>query len=206
MMSTRKLYEKMGVKADITPFIEDMAEAYEWADLVICRSGALTVAELAAAGMASIMVPYLYAVDDHQTANAKYLSDAGAAILMPQNDLTKESLSTLLNKLCGDRNTLIEMSIKARKLSKPHATEEVAAICAEYAGYEFKRGSNDNNSDDINDDKSNISQDPVNKVGSADNNEEDGWETFIETIDDGNVGETITNDEAPGKGVNYEAA
>jgi len=204
--STRKLYEKMGVKADITPFIEDMAEAYEWADLVICRSGALTVAELAAAGMASIMVPYLYAVDDHQTANAKYLSEAGAAILMPQNDLTKESLSAILNKICGDRNTLIEMSIKARKLAKPEATEEVAAICAEYAGYEFKRGSDDNNSDDVESDKSNNSQNPVYNVGSTDKFEEDGWETFIETIDDGNVGETSTDDEAPGKGVNYEAA
>ena len=68
---TKNLYEELGITAEITPFIEDMAEAYEWADLVICRSGALTVAELAAAGMASVMVPYLYAVDDHQTANAK---------------------------------------------------------------------------------------------------------------------------------------
>lgn len=144
-VATKELYEKMDVKATITPFIEDMAEAYEWADLVICRSGALTVAELAAAGLASIVVPYPYAVDDHQTANAKYLSEAGAAILMPQNDMTKESLSTLLETLCGDRNKLIEMSISARELAKPQATNQVAAICAELAGYDFDL---DNNADE----------------------------------------------------------
>lgn len=187
--TTRKTYEKMGVEAEITPFIEDMAEAYEWADLVICRSGALTVAELAAAGMASIMVPYLLAVDDHQTANARYLSDSGAAILMPQNDLTKESLSSLLSELCSDRNKLIEMSIKARKLAKPSATKEVAAICAEYAGYDFNQ--NDSNSAD------------TDTTVSVDKGVEDinnGWETFVETIDDGNI------EAKDGKGINYEAA
>ncbi len=137
--ATRKLYAKLGVEAQITDFIDDMAEAYEWADLVICRSGALTVAELAAAGLASIMVPYPYAVDDHQTANAKYLSDADAAILMPQDDLTKETLSELLADLCNDRDKLIEMSYKARALAKPNATAEVAAICAEMAGYDFDK-------------------------------------------------------------------
>jgi len=137
--STSKLYAKLGVEAEITPFIEDMAEAYEWADLVICRSGALTVAELAAAGLASIMVPYPYAVDDHQTANAKYLSEAGAAVLMPQDDLTKETLSELLEDLCNDRDKLIEMSYKARALAKPNATAEAAAICAEMAGYDFDK-------------------------------------------------------------------
>ena len=141
---TRTLYAKLGVEAEVTPFIEDMAEAYEWADLVICRSGALTVAELATAGLASIMVPYPYAVDDHQTANAKYLSDAGAAILMPQNDMTKETLSELLENLCSDRDKLIEMSFKARALAKPQATTEVAAICAEMAGYDFDKTKGEN--------------------------------------------------------------
>ncbi len=136
--ATARVYEQMGVEAEIMPYIEDMAEAYEWADLVICRSGALTVAELAAAGLASIMVPYPYAVDDHQTANAKYLSDVGAAILMPQDDLTQDSLSALLIELCGNRDKLIEMSIRARELAKPQATDEVAAICAKMAGYDFK--------------------------------------------------------------------
>ena len=138
--ATARVYEKMGVDAEITPFIEDMAEAYEWADLVICRSGALTVAELSAAGLASVMVPYPFAVDDHQTANAKYLSDGNAAILMKQDEMTKESLSVLLADLCGNRDKLIEMSIQARELAKPQATNEVAAICAEMAGYDFDKG------------------------------------------------------------------
>ena len=145
--STIKTYKDMGVEAEITPFIEDMAEAYEWADLVICRSGALTVAELAAAGIASIMVPYPWAVDDHQTANAKYLSEKDAAILMPQNELTKESLSELLRELCSNRDKLIEMSIRARELAKPQATDEVAAICAELAGYDFDNTKLDKNDD-----------------------------------------------------------
>ena len=136
---TRALYKKMSVKAEITPFIEDMAEAYEWADLVICRSGALTVAELAAAGLASVLVPYPFAVDDHQTANAKYLSDAGAAVLMPQAELTKESLAEILADLGNNRDKLIEMSITARNLAKPQATDEVAAICAELAGYDYDK-------------------------------------------------------------------
>lgn len=143
--STIKTYKNMGVEAEITPFIEDMAEAYEWADLVICRSGALTVAELAAAGIASIMVPYPWAVDDHQTANAKYLSEQDAAILMPQNELTKESLSELLRDLCSNRDKLIEMSIRARELAKPQASNEVAAICAELAGYDFDNTKLDKN-------------------------------------------------------------
>jgi len=137
--ATIRVYEKMGVEAEITPFIEDMAEAYEWADLVICRSGALTVAELAAAGIASIMVPYPWAVDDHQTENAKYLTEHDAGILMPQAEMTKESLSSLLKELCGNRDKLIEMSIRARELAKPQATDEVAAICAELAGYDFDK-------------------------------------------------------------------
>lgn len=137
--STKKRYETLGVEAEVTPFIEDMAEAYEWADLVICRSGALTVAELAATGLASIMVPYPHAVDDHQTANAKYLSNSGAAVLMMQEELTKENLAVLLEDLCNDRDKLIEMSFKARALAKPQATAEVASICAEMAGYDFDK-------------------------------------------------------------------
>lgn len=193
--ATERTYQQLEVNAEITPFIEDMAEVYEWADLIICRSGALSVAELAAAGCASIMVPYLYAVDDHQTANAKYLSDAGAAILMPQGDLTKESLSTVLNDLCGDRNKLIEMSIKARRLAKPEATQEVAALCAKYAGYDFDKKSTNKLNNENN--------------GSSNNNEQneqdelDGWETFIETIED--PGSSNINNQSK-KGLNHEAA
>ena len=188
--STTSLYKKLGVDAEVTPFIEDMAEAYEWADLVICRSGALTVAELAAAGMASVMVPYLYAVDDHQTANAKYLSESGAAVLMPQKELNADSLSTVLTDLCSDRNKLIEMSIKARRLAKPEATEEVAALCAEYAGYDFNRT-------DLNDRSDKNEQ----------QNELDGWATFVETIEDTTQDKSTNSDvDESGKGLNYEAA
>lgn len=167
---TTKIYEQMGVEADITPFIEDMAEAYAWADLVICRSGALTVAELAAAGLASIIVPYPYAVDDHQTANAKYLCDSGASVLMPQSDMTKESLSAVLSDLCSDRDKLIEMSVKARKLAKPNATQAVAAICAELAGYEFDQGETD------------LKEDFTSTKVSEEASEE--WDTFVITVKD----------------------
>lgn len=183
--ATARIYDKMGVSAEITPFIEDMAAAYEWADLVICRSGALTVAELAAAGAASIMVPYPHAVDDHQTANAKYLTEAGAAVLMPQSDMTKESLSELLSELCTNREKLIEMSIKARKLAKPMATEEVAAICAELAGYDFKRSDSGNGSGTDNE-----------EIERKNRNNSDEWDTFVVTIDD----------DKQSKGINYEAA
>lgn len=130
-------YKAASVDGDVTEFIEDMAEAYGWADLIICRSGALTVAEVAAAGLAAILVPFPYAVDDHQAANGRYLSDNGAAIQIKQSDLTVDKLAMLLQDLCSDRQRLKEMSIKARQLAKPLATAQVAAICAAYAGYEF---------------------------------------------------------------------
>jgi UDP-N-acetylglucosamine--N-acetylmuramyl-(pentapeptide) pyrophosphoryl-undecaprenol N-acetylglucosamine transferase len=125
------LYGKLGVKADVRPFIDDMAGAYADADMVICRSGALTVAELAASGVASLLVPYPFAVDDHQTHNAKYLSDAGAAILMPQSELDAAKLSQLLGDL--SREKLAGMADKARSLAKVNAAESVAGICEELA-------------------------------------------------------------------------
>lgn len=131
-------YTQAGVEASVTPFIEDMAEAYAWADLVICRSGALTVAELAAAGVAAILVPFPYAVDDHQTANGQYLAEKGAALLLQQRDLSVEQLAGVLRDLCSDRAKLRRMSIAARELAKPFATAQVAAICAAYAGYDFE--------------------------------------------------------------------
>ena len=123
-------YAAVGVQAHCVSFIEDMAGAYEWADLVICRSGALTVAELAAAGVASILVPFPHAVDDHQTGNAKFLVNVGGAFLLPQTDLTPEALALIRNY---SRGQLLEMAEKARSLAKPDATEEVANICAESA-------------------------------------------------------------------------
>jgi UDP-N-acetylglucosamine--N-acetylmuramyl-(pentapeptide) pyrophosphoryl-undecaprenol N-acetylglucosamine transferase len=117
-------------QAHCVSFIEDMAGAYEWADLVICRSGALTVAELAAAGVASILVPFPHAVDDHQTGNARFLVNVGGAFLLPQAELTPEAIALIRNY---SRGQLLEMAEKARSLAKPDATEEVANICAESA-------------------------------------------------------------------------
>lgn len=123
-------YAAAGVQAHCVPFIDDMAGAYEWADLVICRAGALTVAELAAAGVASILVPFPYAVDDHQTGNAKFLVKVGGAFLLPQTELTPEAVALIRNY---SRSQLLEMAEKARALAKPDATLEVANICAEIA-------------------------------------------------------------------------
>ncbi len=133
----RRQYTAASVDAEVMPFIEDMAEAYAWADLVICRAGALTIAELAAAGVAAVLVPYPHAVDDHQTANGNYLAENGAALLIQQRDLTPEKLAGVLQDLCMDRARLRQMSIASRTLAKPHATAQVAAICAAYAGYDF---------------------------------------------------------------------
>ena len=135
--ATIACYQKAGVEADISAFIEDMAEAYSWADLVICRSGALTVAELASAGLASILVPYPYAVDDHQTANGLYLSEQGAAILLPQTDLNSGTLATSLKSFMAEPERLLQMGEKARQFAKPNATAEVAAIVADLANYTF---------------------------------------------------------------------
>jgi UDP-N-acetylglucosamine--N-acetylmuramyl-(pentapeptide) pyrophosphoryl-undecaprenol N-acetylglucosamine transferase len=123
-------YAAVGVQAHCVPFIEDMAGAYEWADLVICRAGALTIAELAAAGVASILVPFPHAVDDHQTVNARFLVHAGGAFLLPQSELTPEAIALIRNY---SRGQLLQMAEQARSLAKPEATAEVATICAESA-------------------------------------------------------------------------
>jgi UDP-N-acetylglucosamine--N-acetylmuramyl-(pentapeptide) pyrophosphoryl-undecaprenol N-acetylglucosamine transferase len=129
--ATNALYRQMGIDADLSEFINDMAAAYGWADLVICRAGALTVSELAAAGVASILVPYAYAVDDHQTHNARYLSDSGAALLMPQSDLNGESLGRALRQLLSDRDGLAKRAMSARRLGVLTAAADVADVCEE---------------------------------------------------------------------------
>jgi UDP-N-acetylglucosamine--N-acetylmuramyl-(pentapeptide) pyrophosphoryl-undecaprenol N-acetylglucosamine transferase len=126
--ATTANFEKAGVAAEVLPFIDDMASAYAWADLVICRSGALTVSELAAAGAASILIPYPFAVDDHQTANARYLTGAGAALLCPQKDLTPEALAQTLSSVWR-RETLLAMAVKARGQARAEATATVASCC-----------------------------------------------------------------------------
>jgi UDP-N-acetylglucosamine--N-acetylmuramyl-(pentapeptide) pyrophosphoryl-undecaprenol N-acetylglucosamine transferase len=126
----RANYAAAGVKAHCAAFIDDMAGAYAWADLVICRAGALTVAELAATGVASVLVPFPYAVDDHQTVNARFLSLAGAAVVLPQQQMTPESIGALRHY---PRSQLLEMAERARELAKPEATAELARICEELA-------------------------------------------------------------------------
>ncbi|WP_258192677.1 undecaprenyldiphospho-muramoylpentapeptide beta-N-acetylglucosaminyltransferase [Nitrosospira sp. Nsp2] len=123
----KKNYAEAGVEGELVTFIDNMAARYAECDLVICRAGALTVAELSAAGVASILVPFPYAVDDHQTCNAKFLSDRNAAVLMPQNELTPQVLAELLMGL--SRESLMEMAINARELAKPEATRVVADEC-----------------------------------------------------------------------------
>lgn len=125
---TRTAYLTAGLDAEILPFIEDMAAVYAWADLIICRSGALTVAELAAAGVASVLIPFPFAVDDHQTLNARFLADAGAALLCPQSRLSIEGLKAQLQPLMN-REVLLRMAEKARALAKVDATHLVADAC-----------------------------------------------------------------------------
>ncbi len=124
-------YQMAGVNAETKAFINDMAAMYAWADLVVCRAGALTVAELSAAGVASVLVPFPFAVDDHQTTNAVYLADAGAALLVQQSALTETVLLKILQDF--NREKCLVMAVKARSLGKPEATNSVANICMELA-------------------------------------------------------------------------
>lgn len=120
-------YHASGIAATTLAFIRDMASAYAEADLVICRAGALTVAELSAAGVASVLVPFPHAVDDHQTTNARFLSDQGAAVLIPQSEFDPRKVADLLLELT--REKLLDMAKKARALGKPDATRIVAEHC-----------------------------------------------------------------------------
>jgi UDP-N-acetylglucosamine--N-acetylmuramyl-(pentapeptide) pyrophosphoryl-undecaprenol N-acetylglucosamine transferase len=124
-------YKAAGVEAAIMPFLDNMAFYYDQTDLVICRAGALTVAELAAAGLAGILVPFPHAVDDHQTSNARFLSDRGAAILLPQQDMTPEHLAELLRGMTRER--ALKMAEAAHALAQPEAAQRVAAVCTELA-------------------------------------------------------------------------
>jgi len=124
-------YARVGVEARVEAFIENMAQCYAESDLVICRAGALTIAEIAAAGIASILVPYPHAVDDHQTHNARFLADRGAAWLLPQSALNPRALADLLRELT--REKLLQIALRARELGKPDATQLVAQHCMELA-------------------------------------------------------------------------
>jgi len=132
--AARNNYAAAGVRAQVTAFIADMSEAYGWADLVICRSGALTVSELAAVGVGAILVPFPAAVDDHQSANARFLVEPGAALLIPDRELTPERLSEVLARLCADRGLLAAMAARARARAAPDAAAELARSCLRLAG------------------------------------------------------------------------
>lgn len=128
--ATTLAYQNAGVAARVTAFIDDMAAAYAWADLAVCRAGALTLAELTAAGLGAWLVPYPHAVDDHQTANARWLVDAGAAELIPESGLSAELLAQRLRAL-GTRAELQAMAERARALAAPDSADRVAATCIE---------------------------------------------------------------------------
>lgn len=127
----KRNYQQAGVKADAKAFIHDMAAAYQWADLVICRAGALTVAEISCVGIASVLVPFPFAVDDHQTTNAQYLAENGAAILVQQSAFDVIKATEILRGMT--REKCLEMAVRAKQLAKPDATVTVAKICMECA-------------------------------------------------------------------------
>jgi UDP-N-acetylglucosamine--N-acetylmuramyl-(pentapeptide) pyrophosphoryl-undecaprenol N-acetylglucosamine transferase len=124
--AVRNAYRKYGVDAEATAFIDDMAAAYLWADLAICRAGAMTVSELAAAGLPGILIPFPYAIDDHQTANARHLVDCGAALLIPQTQMTVERLNAAVGEV---KQQIAGMSAAARTFARLDATEQVAGYC-----------------------------------------------------------------------------
>jgi UDP-N-acetylglucosamine--N-acetylmuramyl-(pentapeptide) pyrophosphoryl-undecaprenol N-acetylglucosamine transferase len=129
---TAHAYRTAGLNAEVSEFIDDMAGAYGWADAVVCRAGALTVSEVAAVGLAALFVPYPHAVDDHQTRNAEFLVERGAALLLAESGLTAQSLASTLTELLSDRDRLITMACLARAAAVPDSAARVAEMCREY--------------------------------------------------------------------------
>lgn len=127
------LYDQMGDRLRLDAFIDDMAEAYAWADLVVCRAGALTVAELAAAGVPALLVPFPHAVDDHQTVNGRYLVDAGAALMIQESQLTADCLVKTLIPLLRNRSRLLAMAEAAHARAWTHATRDIVEHCVSIA-------------------------------------------------------------------------
>ena len=123
-------YQQLQQSADVQAFIEDMAAAYTWADLIICRAGAMTVSEVAVFGLPAILVPLQNAIDDHQTANARYLADANAAVILPQSELNAEQLRKIILDVLPKRNSMREAALS---MALPQATQTVADICIEVA-------------------------------------------------------------------------
>jgi UDP-N-acetylglucosamine--N-acetylmuramyl-(pentapeptide) pyrophosphoryl-undecaprenol N-acetylglucosamine transferase len=132
--TAREAYEGSGIDVELLPFIEDMASAYAWADLVVCRAGALTVAEICAVGLPAVFIPYPSAVDDHQTANATPLMEAGAGSIMQERDLSDESLAAELRRWLTSREELMARAEKARALAMPDSLARITELCLEQAG------------------------------------------------------------------------
>lgn len=132
--TARESYREAGVDAEIAPYIEDMAAAYAWADLVVCRAGALTVSEVAMAGLPAVFIPFPAAVDDHQTANAGVLAEAGAALIVQERDLTPERLAAAIAELGADRDALLVRAERARGAAAPTALATITDICLRAAG------------------------------------------------------------------------
>ena len=131
--ATKNMYKQAGVGADVVPFVADMAAAYAWADFVVCRAGALTVSELTAVGLPSILVPFPYAIDDHQTHNALWLVNAGAGYLLDEKALNPETLAATVLELTTNTDKRAGMAESARRLALPDATRRVADVCLEVA-------------------------------------------------------------------------
>jgi UDP-N-acetylglucosamine--N-acetylmuramyl-(pentapeptide) pyrophosphoryl-undecaprenol N-acetylglucosamine transferase len=127
--ATRAAYREAGVEAEVAPFIEDMAAAYAWADLAICRAGALTIGELQAAGLGAVLVPFPAATDDHQTKNAEVMVRIGAAVLVQERDLDAASLAHLIGELTADRSRLLRMAQAARAAAVTDAADRLADLC-----------------------------------------------------------------------------
>ena len=134
LAAAREAYEASAVEVDLVPFIDDMASAYAWADLAVCRAGALTVAELCAVGLPALFVPYPGAVDDHQTANARSMADAGAAVIIDQSMLSADVLASQLSDWLGSREDLLAKAKTAHGLDKPLALSRITELCLEQAG------------------------------------------------------------------------
>jgi len=132
--TAREAYARFDIDVELAPFIEDMANAYAWADLVVCRAGALTVAELCAVGLPAVFIPYPSAVDDHQTANAGPMTKAGAATIIQEDDLNDEALAAALKDWLGSREDLRLRADNARKLAQPQALERITELCLQQAG------------------------------------------------------------------------
>jgi len=129
LQETQQIYKDLDLKARVESFISDMAEAYKWADLVICRAGALTISELAAAGVGALLIPYPYAADDHQFHNGKWLVSLGAAYMVKEQDLTDKLLVSILNEWLGNPVKLDSMAMNAKKSARLGVAELVADIC-----------------------------------------------------------------------------